>query len=300
MRWGLIDGWIDTSGRKLMSRSIMIGLLPLLWGRLALAQTASCDRLSGDKSRLAQELLQSQHPYDCCDESLARCLAKTPTCPLARRLADNLCRRVESGQEKTVILHALSRRAMSMLPGGPKAKLVLDDAPMAGDATAPVQLVEFACARCPFCGQITPKLHQAVSEGPLKGKVRLYLKVFPARSHEYSKEAGLAFLAAHRLKQFWPFALHAFAHVQDFSPDRMGDWAKELGFDAAVFSQLQQDPAVQEQLVANKKEGILNKVEVTPTFFINGRKYQGDLEWDELLDVLQEEFDRINSRTVVP
>jgi protein-disulfide isomerase len=283
-----------------MTRNLLIALLPLLWGRLALGQTAACDRLSGDKSRLAQELLQSQHPYDCCDQSLARCLTKSPPCPLARRLADNLCRRVEAGQEKSAILHALSRRALSMLPGGPKAKLVLENAPMAGDETSPVQLVEFACGRCPFCGQITPKLYQAVSVGPLKGKVRLYLKVFPVRSHEYSKEAGLAFLAAHRLKQFWPFALYAYAHFQDFAPERLGDWAKELGLDPATFSQWQQDTAVREQLVANKKEGILNKVEVTPTFFINGRKYQGDLDWEELLDVLQEEFDRMNSGAVAP
>jgi protein-disulfide isomerase len=53
------------------------------------------------------------------------------------------------------------------------------------------------------------------------------------------------------------------------------------------------DPASRRWLVEMKKEGIVNSVEAAPTFFINDRKYQAELTPEELIDVLEEEFDRI-------
>ena len=42
-----------------------------------------------------------------------------------------------------------------------------------------------------------------------------------------------------------------------------------------------------------KKEGIVNDVQATPTFFVNGRKYLAELTAEEVVDVLEEEFDKI-------
>ena len=53
------------------------------------------------------------------------------------------------------------------------------------------------------------------------------------------------------------------------------------------------DPASRRWLVEMKKEGIVNDVEATPTFFVNDRKYQAELSPEEVIDVLEEEFDRI-------
>ena len=42
-----------------------------------------------------------------------------------------------------------------------------------------------------------------------------------------------------------------------------------------------------------RKEGIRNKVEATPTLFIDGRRYSYELETPVLVDVLQEEWERV-------
>lgn len=47
----------------------------------------------------------------------------------------------------------------------------------------------------------------------------------------------------------------------------------------------------------SKKEGLRNEVNETPTFFINDRKYVGDLELEELVDVLEEEYERVGQRS---
>ena len=48
------------------------------------------------------------------------------------------------------------------------------------------------------------------------------------------------------------------------------------------------------RLIEIKKEVIVRGVDATPTFFISGRKYQGELTREELVDVLEEEFNRIS------
>jgi protein-disulfide isomerase len=53
------------------------------------------------------------------------------------------------------------------------------------------------------------------------------------------------------------------------------------------------DPATRETLVASKKEGLANGVEETPTLFINGRRWVGDLEAVEILDAVAEEAARV-------
>jgi protein-disulfide isomerase len=164
---------------------------------------------------------------------------------------------------------------------------------MAGDEGAPVVLVVYACARCPFCSKIIPPLYEEVSQGSLKGKARLYFKVFPIRGHAYSKESGLGFAAASLMGAFWPFMLHSYANFDDFCIKRQVEWAEKSGLTPQAFDHMVNAPDTRAMLVESKKEGLRNKVDATPTFFINGRKYVGSLEFKELVDVLEEEYERL-------
>lgn len=257
----------------------------------SMAATPTCDGLSGKRQALAMKLLASQHPHDCCDETIAKCLERTPTCRLAERLAENICRRVIADEDEAMITRALSRRARTMIGMDKLAKIDLSSAVPAGRADAPVTLVGYLCGRCPFCAKITPELHIAVTDGPLAGKAKLFMRVFPIRSHEHSREAGLGFLAAAQLGGFWQFVLHAYANFDRFCPLRQVVWAKDVGLDMRAFGQLLNDPALEELLITSKKEGIVNEVDATPTFFVNGRRYRADLSVEEIIDVVEEEYE---------
>jgi protein-disulfide isomerase len=151
----------------------------------------------------------------------------------------------------------------------------LSAAAVAGDPKAPVVLVEYACARCPFCAKLTPQLYDAVTTGALKGKARLYLRVFPLKNHAGAKEAAMAFEAAAELGGFWPYVLYAFAHFDEFVIDKRADWAKAVGLDVQAFSSRLAEAKLADRLVASKKEGIANGVDGTPTLFINRTRYEG-------------------------
>jgi protein-disulfide isomerase len=270
-------------------------LLLLAMTRLAAAQTPTCDKLSKEQKAVAVALLSSEHLYDCCDDTVSACLKKKPVCALAYRLAENICRQVAEGQDKQKISRSLSRRARSMMPQK-KAEIDLTGVPMAGEAGAPITLVEYACARCPYCSKITPTLYDAITKGKLKGKVKLYFKPFPIRGHEYSKETGLGFVAATKLGKFWEFLLYSYEHFDDFCVLKQSDWAEHVGMDRTAFDAAVADPVTRTLLVDSKKEGIVNKVDATPTFFLNGRKYVGDINLKELVDVLEEEYDRVKGK----
>lgn len=271
-------------------------LLALLAPSSAAARTPRCEVLPEEKRAIADELLGKLHPYDCCDDTLAACLAAPAPCPVAARLADDVCRMVAAGKDGQEIEAALGRRARSMVPLGPPAAIAVDPAAVAGDPAAPVTVTVYACTRCPFCKVVVPALHREVTEGALKGKVRLAFRPFPIRDHAGSTEGGLALLAAGRQGKFWPFLLDLYARFDAFDPTKLPERAAALGLSREPFETALADPAVREELVEAKREGVRNKVTATPTVFLGGRRYHYDLDPEVLVDVLLEEHARVTGR----
>lgn len=257
-----------------------------------------CDTLGAAELGRARELLGRSYAHDCCDQPLAACLAARPRCALAVRLAANVCRRVSAGEDDARIARALALRARMAQAAqlDPPATIDLAEAPVAGDPAAPVAVVIYAGPRGTHCARLTPPVHAAVEGGALRGKARLYLKPFPLRSNPHSKEAGLAFVAAQRLGKLWEFALHSYARFDEFAPALQPEWAAAIGLDRAEFERLVADPATAEQLSASKLEGLENGVDSTPTVFIDGHRYLGENEVDELVDTVAEAHDRAQGR----
>lgn len=266
----------------------------LLVPRLAVAQTPTCDALSGEKKALATALMNEQHPYDCCDGTITECL-KEGKCTLPRRLANHICRMAAAGKDKAAIERSLSQRATSMSSARP-VPIDLSRAERAGEANAPVTLTMYLCNRCPYCAKIVPQLHKAVVEGALKGKVKAYVREFPIRSHAGSTEGGMAMVAARRLGKGWPFVLHLYRIFDKYDPANLPKCAAEYGMDEAQFRNLLTDEGVRKELTASKREGVRNRVNATPTLFINGRRYSGDLDFDTVVDVLEEEAERVGKK----
>lgn len=277
--------------------ALIAGLFILAAPVVARAQTATCDALQGDKRQVAQSVMASQHPYACCDGTIAECVAKRPRCVLARRLADDVCRRAGAGQDKAAIERALTKRAESMSRSGAPVPIDLSGSPYAGEADAKVVVTAYLCTRCPFCSKLVPSLHRLVNDGALKGKAKLHIKLFPIRTHQYSTEGGTAVLAAGKLGKLWPYLLGVYSHFDSFDVNKLPDYAVEVGLDRQAFIDATNDSSIRTQLIESKKEGIRNKVEATPTVFLNGYKFSGDLNTTVLQDVIEEEHDRMSGRT---
>ena len=276
-----------------MSKRITLSMMLVLLASPAAtwAQTPACDALPADRKVTVREIFSTLHPYDGCDETFARCLAGKPPKAIVLRLASDICRQVKAGDDRKQVERSLTRRAQMMLGSGQRATIAVDEATRAGAAQAPVEVVAYACPRCPFCKDMVTDLYQAVTDGPLAGKARLYLRPFPLKTHADSTEGGLAMMSAAKLGHFWPFVLTLYKNFDSYCPKLLADWAVAAGMDRTAFERAYADPKTRDALVASKQEGLRNKVSVTPTFFIDGRQYSYELSREAVVDVVEEAYD---------
>ncbi len=251
-----------------------------------------CKKLSDDKKAIAAQIIKTQHPYDCCDKTIAECIDEQNPCRIAVRLRNMVCRMLSKGKSVKDIERALEKRAMSMTPSSEKIEVDLATAAFAGDKDAPVTLTLYTCVRCPYCAILIPSLYKEVMQGSLKGKVRLVMKLFPIKGHEGSTESGITAMVAYQQNMGFEFLLYAYEHFDDFETEKMPAWAKEVGIEAGIFDKSYKDAATRKALVDSKREGIKNKVKATPTLFINDRRYLAPMNIEMMLDVLEEEYER--------
>ncbi len=250
-----------------------------------------CDTLTKEQSEQKQRMFKALYLYAGCDETLDKCLRKTPVHPSARHMASDICRLVKAGKTDAEIKKAMEERAKSLLPPIHKAKILLDPRTTCGEPSAPVTAVVYACARCPYCKILVLRLYEEVTQGSLKGKVKLVFRPFPIKSHVGSLEGGLAMEAAASASGFWPFLNLLYSRFDQFCPALLSKWAKEVGIDQTAFETAMADPKTKAAVIASKQEGILNKVTATPTVFINNTQYYYDMSEDVIEDVLLEAYE---------
>ena len=89
----------------------------------------------------------------------------------------------------------------------------------------------------------------------------------------------MAALAAGRQGKYWEFHDELFKNYNNLSPEKIDEFAKQLGLNEAEFQQDQKNPAFVEQIRQDYEEGIRLGLRGVPTVFINGKKMrQRDVE----------------------
>jgi protein-disulfide isomerase len=155
-----------------------------------------------------------------------------------------------------------------------------------GPADAPVTFVEYGDFECPHCGAMEPVLRELRRRaGPA---MRFVFRHFPlTSSHPHAEIAAEASEAAGAQGAFWPMHDTLLANQQALAaPDLVG-YAAELGLNAeAVAAELESrvyEPQVREDFMSGVRSGVGG----TPTFFINGVRYDGNYDLDALSRAVQ-------------
>jgi protein-disulfide isomerase len=264
------------------------GTAEIAWGKIIGADPNALD--AAQKEKVAQLLAGIQNTRGC-QGTLATCLASGDQ--TARRHAGFVARMVRKAKDDAAIRQGISDRAASAFPSEIQ-KIDVADHPRSGNPNAPVVLVEFACFECPFCAHLAPQLEGL--EARFGDKVAHYYKFFPVRSHPRGVQAALAGLAAHRQGKFWKMARLLFANRADLEDADLADYAERAGLDLAKYKADIADPASMKVIEKDKLEGMRLGVEGTPTFFVNGKLFHGQADFEEIADRLGEELDIVEGR----
>jgi protein-disulfide isomerase len=155
-----------------------------------------------------------------------------------------------------------------------------------GPADAPLTLVEYGDYQCPYCGAAYPVVKRVQKK--LGKKLRFVFRNFPlTQAHPYALIAAEAAEAAALQGKFWEMHDLLFEQQAFLEPDIFSSWAKKIGLDLERFGNDIKQAAVEKRLQEDRQSGIRSGVNGTPTFFINGTRYDGSPDYGSLLAALE-------------
>jgi protein-disulfide isomerase len=159
---------------------------------------------------------------------------------------------------------------------------VTADDHISGPENATVTLVEYADYECPYCGAAEPSV-QGVRRA-LADTLRFVFRNFPViEAHPHAAQAAAAAEAAGLRGKFWQMHDLLFQNQQALDAGSLLVYAAEIGLDIDQFSNDIQSDTVLERIRRDIEGGVRSDVEGTPTFFINGLKYEGPWDYESLL-----------------
>jgi len=154
-----------------------------------------------------------------------------------------------------------------------------------GPPGARVTLVEYGDFQCPYCGAAYPVV-KAIQKA-MGSKLLFAYRNFPlTRIHPHAEHAAEIAEAAGERGKFWGMHDLLFEHQDALEDDELIAYARMLGIDPKWAAQALTEGRYESRVRADFASGVRSGVNGTPTFFINGVRYEGGA--DTLLDALME------------
>ena len=155
-----------------------------------------------------------------------------------------------------------------------------------GSPAAPVTLVEYGDYECPYCGNAYPvvkRLQQDLGE-----RLRFVFRNFPLNTvHAHAGVAAQAAEAAAAQGKFWEMHDLLYEHQQDLADADMVRYALKIGLEVYRFESDLSGETFSRRVSEDFRGGVRSGVNGTPTFFINGVRYDGEHTFDAMLPALE-------------
>jgi len=155
-----------------------------------------------------------------------------------------------------------------------------------GDLGAPIEIVEYGDYQCPYCGMAYPIIKQLQSK--LGKKLRLIFRNFPlSEMHENALNAARAAEAAGKQGKFWEMHDILYENQEQLYQYDLERYAIQLGLDMTEFKRDISSKEIENRIASDFDSGTRSGVNGTPTFFVNGQRYDGDWELGSFLNYLE-------------
>jgi protein-disulfide isomerase len=154
-----------------------------------------------------------------------------------------------------------------------------------GKAHAPVTLVEYGDYECPYCGQAYPIVKRIQKQ--LKDQLRFVFRNFPlAQVHPHAQQTAEAAEAAAVQKKFWDMHDLLYENQQALDYYHLVEYASTLDLDIERFNNDLFSHVYAGRVREDFISGVRSGVNGTPTFFVNGVRYNDSRDYETLLDRL--------------
>lgn len=160
------------------------------------------------------------------------------------------------------------------------AQIRMADAPVLGDAKAPVTIVEYSDFECPVCRSLHDAMRGILSN--YAGKIRVVFKDFPLEQiHPWARTAAIAGRCAYQQKPeaFWKMYDLIYDNQEIISAEnawgKMVDYASQSGLNTDALKACMASPEAAAAVNASHANGETLEITSTPTVFVNGRRMVG-------------------------
>jgi protein-disulfide isomerase len=155
-----------------------------------------------------------------------------------------------------------------------------------GNPDAPLTLLEYGDYECPYCGRAYPIVRKLQAE--LGDRLRFVFRHFPLNTvHPHAGVAAQAAEAAGGQGKFWEMHDMLYEHQEDLAEVDLVQYALKLGLEVYRFEADLSSERFASRVREDFKSGVRSGVNGTPTFFINGFRYNGPPELGAMLEALE-------------
>jgi protein-disulfide isomerase len=162
-----------------------------------------------------------------------------------------------------------------------------------GSVNAPITLVEYGDYECPYTAMAYPIVKEIIRQ--FGDKIYFVFRNFPLNDiHPHAQAAAEAAEAAAAQDKFWKMHDYLFEHQKALDYHHLLEYAQKVGLDIEKFKKDMSGHAYTSLIEQSLKSGVDSGVEGTPTFFVNGVRYEDSWDLDTLSSFRQEEFKPID------
>jgi protein-disulfide isomerase len=155
-----------------------------------------------------------------------------------------------------------------------------------GPPEAAVTLVEYGDYECPYCGAAYPIIKEVQER--MGERLRFVFRNFPiTTSHTHAEQAAEAAEAAAAQGRFWEMHDLLYENQQHLGDEDLRAYAERLGLEVEPFDQELADHVHAGRVHEDFMSGVRSGVNGTPTFYINGSRYDDSYDLDTLLAALE-------------
>jgi protein-disulfide isomerase len=154
-----------------------------------------------------------------------------------------------------------------------------------GSANGSIKLLEYGDYECSFCGDahvIVKEIKRRIGDDLL-----FAFRNFPLTNiHPHAEHAAEAAEAAGAQDDFWGMHDRLFENQGALEDQNIAEYAAELGLDATRLIREVVSSVYALRIREDFKSGVRADVNGTPTFFINGERYDGAFDLKHFLNAL--------------
>ena len=146
------------------------------------------------------------------------------------------------------------------------------------------QLVVYGDFECPYTAAAMRDIDRLLDDG---SAVEVVYRHYPLRAiHPHAQAAAEAAEAAARQDRFWDMHDLLFRNQLRLEPADLRSYAERLGLDLERFEADISDPAIKARVERDLESGEQSGVDGTPSLFIDGLRYRGARDTNNLRNAL--------------